>query len=210
MKKTQSGFTLIELLTVISIIALLSSTIFASLSSARDKAYVATVRLGMRQYVDALNMYQLDHNENGLLFPPDNIYVCFGHGPCINSGIPYPESTALMNDLDSYIKGTPSVVTRPVTVWGAQWKGITAECQYWDSTETICKYMNLQWGIPNPSGYSGFGLIDECQLKNLSTPSPYNYSVCDAGGCYCHVDGVVNTCSVPLSTRLGIYNQICD
>mgnify|MGYP001616556751 CR=1 FL=1 len=49
MKK--SGFTLVELLVVISIISLLSSIVFASVNSARNKARYARARAELNQFV---------------------------------------------------------------------------------------------------------------------------------------------------------------
>ena len=69
-KKQKRGFTLIELLVVIAIISLLSSIVFASLNSARNKARVARAASDLRQIVNALALYQSDNNGN---------YPCFDH-----------------------------------------------------------------------------------------------------------------------------------
>jgi prepilin-type N-terminal cleavage/methylation domain-containing protein len=54
------GFTLIELLVVISIIALLSSIVLASLNSAREKARVSAFLQNIRQFQLALEVYKND------------------------------------------------------------------------------------------------------------------------------------------------------
>ena len=57
---TRSAFTLIELLVVISIIALLSSVVLSSLSSARSKAKDARQASDVKSLLTALQMYALD------------------------------------------------------------------------------------------------------------------------------------------------------
>lgn len=61
MNKTK-GFTLIELLVVISIIAVLSSTVYASLNSARAKARDAKRISEVRQLKTALELYATSNN----------------------------------------------------------------------------------------------------------------------------------------------------
>ncbi len=61
-KHKSSGFTLIELLVVIAIIALLSSTVMSSLSSARAKSRDATRAATLRSLQAALEMYYNDNN----------------------------------------------------------------------------------------------------------------------------------------------------
>lgn len=63
----QKGFTLIELLVVISIIALLSSVVLSSLSTARAKARDARRLSDLRQIDTAIQMYVLDNNTPPLL-----------------------------------------------------------------------------------------------------------------------------------------------
>ena len=69
-KYRSKGFTLIELLVVIAIISLLSSIVFASLKSARDKARVASTKSQLHQFQLALEMY---YNDN-------NTFPCFNEG----------------------------------------------------------------------------------------------------------------------------------
>ncbi len=56
------GFTLIELLVVISIIAVLSSTVYASLNSARSKARDAKRVSEVKQLKTALELYATSNN----------------------------------------------------------------------------------------------------------------------------------------------------
>ena len=61
MLKFTTGFTLIELLVVISIIGLLSSIVFASLSGARSRARDLNRKANLKQLVNALELYYSDN-----------------------------------------------------------------------------------------------------------------------------------------------------
>ena len=76
MSKTNRGFTLIELLVVIAIIGLLSSIVFASLSSARAKARVAAVQGSMRSAQTAALLCMDDGT--ALTTPAAGSIVCAG------------------------------------------------------------------------------------------------------------------------------------
>jgi general secretion pathway protein G len=56
------GFTLVELLVVISIIGLLSSVVYSSLQSARQKAITARKQADMNQLLKAVQLYYFDKN----------------------------------------------------------------------------------------------------------------------------------------------------
>lgn len=62
MKYKEKGFTLVELLVVISIIALLSSIVLASVNTARSRSRDAQRRLAIRQIQTALELY---YHQNG-------------------------------------------------------------------------------------------------------------------------------------------------
>ncbi len=76
-KNTQKGFTLIELLVVISIISILSSVIFASLSTAKSKARDAVRYSDLRQIKTALELYLNTYN----YYP-----TCSGDDLCDSTG----------------------------------------------------------------------------------------------------------------------------
>jgi len=63
-KKIYKGFTLIELLVVIAIISLLSSIVYASLTSAREKAADSHKSSESREVMNAIELYRLDNNES--------------------------------------------------------------------------------------------------------------------------------------------------
>ncbi|MDQ3014599.1 MAG: prepilin-type N-terminal cleavage/methylation domain-containing protein [bacterium] len=62
-KSSQRGFTLIELLVVIAIIGILSATVLATLSVARNKAKVAKAQLELKAIQNAFHMFQTDTDE---------------------------------------------------------------------------------------------------------------------------------------------------
>lgn len=84
--KNNKGFTLIELLVVIAIIALLSSVVFSSLSSARVKARDSRRKADIKQIENAL---ELNYDKYGAYTQPEN--MCNdtsygGLGSCGSSG----------------------------------------------------------------------------------------------------------------------------
>jgi len=79
-KQTKKAFTLIELLVVISIIALLSSVIISSIQDARTKARSKALYESARQLVNALELYNGDHDNT---YPGENdggLYYIYGNG----------------------------------------------------------------------------------------------------------------------------------
>lgn len=73
----KAGFTLIELLVVISIIALLSSVVFASLNGAREKAAVASIIANFKAVEKAF--YLLADDENRVLWWPEGDFGAGGN-----------------------------------------------------------------------------------------------------------------------------------
>ena len=65
--RQRSAFTLIELLVVIAIIAILAALLLPALASARARAWRTQCASQMRQIVQAVSLYQSDHND---AFPP--------------------------------------------------------------------------------------------------------------------------------------------
>jgi len=109
------GFTLIELLVVISIIALLSSVVLSSLTSARSKARDTRRLSDVTQIRAALSLYQVDHG--GDLPNPTTLgcpatsggWYCLGGG---NTGTcwgstSYKGCTALDSQITPYLATIP-------------------------------------------------------------------------------------------------------
>jgi prepilin-type N-terminal cleavage/methylation domain-containing protein len=113
------GFTLIELLVVISIIALLSAIVLASLNSARMKGRVASVQVAIDQTKKALQLYWVDNGG----FPEDVQDLVAGYiGEVDESIMDYIPSGCTGEICDSYSIWDPS------TVSVASWNLAVAHC----------------------------------------------------------------------------------
>src|SRR4051812_49146927 len=116
-KSHHTGFTLIELLVVISIISLLSSIILASVKSAKTKVEDTVITTDIRDYIIALDLYQLDHAGS---YPqdPDNSPHCLGNknpsGVCAIAGINTTQSSAINTALSPYIPSLPSMIYKKI------------------------------------------------------------------------------------------------
>jgi prepilin-type N-terminal cleavage/methylation domain-containing protein len=112
----QHGFTLIELLVVISIIGFISSTVLASLQSARTRAQNVHKSTIVRQYKNALELYYLDYG-----YYPEATTISLYGGWCLGADYPsdkcrinlsdpnfaYTESTEINNALRPYYPALP-------------------------------------------------------------------------------------------------------
>lgn len=104
------GFTLIELLVVIAIIALLSSVVLASLSTARAKARDARRVADIDQIRTAMAMYT---DANGVTPTSTAAYDCVGNAPYCNavfvngSNIGWTGVNSLESQLSGYIAKLP-------------------------------------------------------------------------------------------------------
>ncbi len=72
MKKSRRGFTILELLVVIAIIGLLSTIVFVSVTSVREKAKAAITIKQLKQFSTALELYALSNNGE-YPYPGDNM-----------------------------------------------------------------------------------------------------------------------------------------
>jgi prepilin-type N-terminal cleavage/methylation domain-containing protein len=100
MYKEKRGFTLVELLVVISIIALLSSVVFASLNSAIEKAAVVSIIANLKSVEKAF--YLLADDENISLWWPE---IDFGSGGNPNISV----LVTNMNRLGKFLGRAPSL-----------------------------------------------------------------------------------------------------
>jgi prepilin-type N-terminal cleavage/methylation domain-containing protein len=87
MQNSKKGFTLIELLVVISIIALLSSIVITSLSSARNKAADTAVRQNLNGIKTSAQLYYELMGKYG------SATGAYYEGNCITNGTMFREST---------------------------------------------------------------------------------------------------------------------
>lgn len=103
---TMGGFTLIELLVVISIIGLLSSTVLASLNTARAKARDAALFEGTHQLMLALELYRNQNNQ----LPPSNPQSFCGSLPyCTYTSIQgNATDPTLLTNLTPYMSSLPN------------------------------------------------------------------------------------------------------
>jgi prepilin-type N-terminal cleavage/methylation domain-containing protein len=106
------GFTLIELLVVISIIALMSAVILASLNAARNKSFDAARQSNLIQVRQALESYYSDHGSypppaNGLYTKSNSSGLYSVNSEC-QIGNSLPLSTVIPGLVPTYIAALPS------------------------------------------------------------------------------------------------------
>lgn len=113
--KNNRGFTLIELLVVISIIGLLSSVVFSSVNSAREKARIARAQADLNQLQLAIEFL---YDDTGL--SPGKISL----SPCVqNPEIYLNSSSAGIQSTDGGFPswGGPYMSTVPLDPWGTNY-----------------------------------------------------------------------------------------
>jgi len=145
------GFTLIELLVVVSIIALLSSLMLASIVEARNQAHNAKVKQEINQYETALFQYM---DENGEYPDPgDNDTYCLGddyeNDTCGYETTHSSEHTALKEQsFKKYISGLPSS-KRIVNLNGSEYNGYWYECE--NRVGGKCTSVKIWWLLESAS-----------------------------------------------------------
>ncbi len=100
--KNSKGFTLIELLVVISIISLLSSIVYNSLSLARVRQRDASRKLDLKSFQQALELYYSDHNS----YPVTASNECFTSGGTVKcTDLPSSSNWATGISLNRLVSG---------------------------------------------------------------------------------------------------------
>lgn len=136
----QKGFTLIELLIVVSIIALLSSIIIASLSTARDRAQNANRTQIAKEYQKALELYRNDHD--GYPLTTVNSPVCIGLSNQETCFASVPGNTNLQEEIKKYIPGLPKN-NEPVTLSAINFGGTLYTCL--NANTNYCQSYKIEW-----------------------------------------------------------------
>ncbi len=166
-KHKNYGFTLIELLVVVAIIAMLSSVIFASIRTARDKANVAKVAAELRQLDIAFRML---YDKYGC-WPAEG-----GANSCFNITTSNPTVASLVASstfgLKEFLKQAPTWPYSSVDVWKYDNDMDSGETSCIADTEGIQIYVNNV----SPDVYKKFEmLIDGTTEANVFT----------SNACYC-------------------------
>ncbi|HXK37499.1 MAG TPA: type II secretion system protein [Candidatus Paceibacterota bacterium] len=151
--KQQKGFTLIELLVVIAIIALLSSVVLASLSTARAKSRDARRISDINQFQRALELYFDTNAKYPTTTTADGSNRVRSHEPTLGWNI-------LENELKSYIPKLPIdpintgsfyYAYDPTPVDANAGCSTTSLYTIYFSTETTI-YPHLTYRTPTPAG----------------------------------------------------------
>lgn len=151
------GFTLVELLIVIAIIGVLSSVVLSALNTARTKASASSQDQEIDQYLNALQLYVLDHG--GYPYPGDTGPHCLGAypgGKCGTVSSPTYSSATLDAALNTYIPGLPGGPAFPLS--GDSWTGFIYFCTGYNGT--ACTNARITWlsqhtGVPCARGAAG-------------------------------------------------------
>ena len=125
-RKLVSGFTLIELLVVISVIALLSSIVFATLNSSRGKARDSRILQQYAQYKKAIILFS---NETGHV-PTSSGLKCLSDTSDNLCGYnnAWGEDPNVHSDLSKYMSSFPSTEVIQVS-GGSTWEGYVYSCR---------------------------------------------------------------------------------
>ncbi len=156
-KKNNHGFTLIELLVVISIIALLSTIVLASLQTARAKSRDAKRIELVKEYANALELYRTDNGTYPVV--TTGTYYCLGEAQTGTNNECYGASsdglTSLNNLLKTYIPGPPAS-TDPLVVSGNDLHGIVYTLCPTNGGVICPAAYQLKWYMEvNPDGCAG-------------------------------------------------------
>jgi len=162
----KNGFTLIELLVVISIIALLSSTILASLNTARAKARDAQILGDIHTLTTVMEFYYDDH---GYYPPTSNSVNCCGNFAIVQLK---GDATALdlKTGLNPYLKQIPNPSTYNDQSYKGVWwnggSGLYSRISYnrpWAFKNTIYNATGIQCDPP------GWGSSSNCYVLTVRT-----------------------------------------
>jgi len=104
--KNNNGFTLIELLVVVSIISLLSSVVFASVTSARAKAIDAKALSELKSITTAINLFINDYGVYPGTVSSSPIFGWYDVNGFDTAG--YPDFSSIPN-ISNYIKVTNKI-----------------------------------------------------------------------------------------------------
>lgn len=160
------GFTLIELLVVISIIALLSSVVLASVNSARSKARDARRAQDIEELVKAINLYAFDNN--GAY--PSSACVGVPTGQTCWGDRNFPGSDALITALSPYMSSLPQDPL-PNRGWGDRYLylngSVSVGCGMWNDYGKFIAFR------PDSAADTG----------TFSCPNGTNKACCNNGPC---------------------------
>ncbi len=186
--KKNKGFTLIELMVVISIIALLSSVVLASLKEVRDKAIAQKFKSEMQQFISALELYRT--NVGNYPYEGLNSGISPRWGKLNNDSSSSNIATSLETFLvPKYLSKLPSVPKNSYTQTSSAWffyVNNTVQNSYKVACAddvTIPKYYILFWSF-NPLIY------------NMYSDLPNAKSTTDEGLSFIPVASVVRCFSI--------------
>ena len=166
MAQPQRGFTLIELLIVISIIALMSSVVLASVNDARTKAANAERLQQVDEYRKAL---ELARDSDGK-YPQTNAYRCLGNPPsgiCFYNRLVVP---AIVNALTPYM---PSFPLAPAAKATPQYDGL----QYFTCPgPSVCGVSSLGVGPDLPMDTYGIQWVMDGSNASCGPGTAYVYN----------------------------------
>lgn len=142
-----AAFTLVEILVIIAIIALLASSVLATLNQSREQSRDVAANEEARQYRTALALYYEDHQSYPAI---DNIAegdaVCIGEnarcGNLSSSDQSWESDASHTEKLNEYLSGDPAL-SQETTADGDVWRGAWYTCKEKDGSG--CRKAELHW-----------------------------------------------------------------